>query len=118
MMTVNERIVDIQKRTGLSENIIRSVLKAETDSVIDSLKRGERATLIGRCTFTPVKKSKLEIGGTLNSYLRVSVKASTKIENILKETEDFSADEVQDIQLRELNEQESHLRLSQIGDLE
>lgn len=38
-MTVTERIIDIQKRTGLSENIIRSVLKAETDSVINSLKK-------------------------------------------------------------------------------
>lgn len=116
-MTVNERIIDIQKRTGLSENIIRSVLKAETDSVIESLKKGERATLIGRCTFTPVKKSRLEIGGTLNTCLRVSVKASTKIENILKETEDFEVDEDLDIQLKELNKQESQLRLSQIGDL-
>ena len=116
-MTVNERIIDIQKRTGLSENIIRSVLKAETDSVIESLKKGERATLIGRCTFTPIKKSKLEVGGVLNTCLRVSVKASTKIENILRETEDFEVSEEQDIQLKELNEQESKLLLSQIKDL-
>ena len=116
-MTVTERIIDIQKRTGLSENIIRFLLKAETDSVINSLKKGEKATLIGRCTFTPVKKSKLDIGGNLNTCLRVSVKASTKIENILRETEDFENNEDQDIQLRELSEKESKLLLSQIKDL-
>lgn len=88
-MTVTERIIDIQKRTGLSENIIRSVLKAETDSVINSLKKGEKATLIGRCTFTPVKKSKLDIGGNLNTCLRVSVKSIHKNRKYFKRNRRF-----------------------------
>ena len=88
-MTVSGRLQDIEQRTGLSENIIRRVLKAETESVIDSLKRGERATLIGRCTFVPTKKDLLEVGGTVTSCIRVSVKPSPKIEDVMKKTKDF-----------------------------
>lgn len=52
-MTVQERIDDICKKSGMSEDIVRRVLNAEKASVIESLKRGERATIIGRCILRP-----------------------------------------------------------------
>ena len=47
-MTAQERIEDISKISGFSVEICRRVLNAETESIIKSLKRGERATLSGR----------------------------------------------------------------------
>lgn len=88
-MTVNERITDIGKRTGLSEEIIRRVLTAETESVIESLKKGERATLINRCSFTPSLKTRLKVGGELETYIKVSAKPSTIIDNYFKQVGEF-----------------------------
>ncbi|MBO5388684.1 MAG: hypothetical protein J6A59_11190 [Lachnospiraceae bacterium] len=52
-MTTQERYNDICKICGLSEDIVRRVLNAERQSVANSLKRGERATLVGRVTIRP-----------------------------------------------------------------
>ena len=89
MMTVEDRIADIQKRTGLDTNIIRGVLNAETESVIESLKRGERATLIGRCSFVPYLRTHITPQGTIGNCIRVSCKASPKMEAILKAETSF-----------------------------
>ena len=50
-MTVKERIQDIMDICGLSEDIVRRVLAAERESIKKSLRRGEKVTLIGRCTY-------------------------------------------------------------------
>ena len=73
-MTVSERIEDIKARTGLSEQIIRTVLNAETDSVIASLERGERAVLMGRCAFTPRITSRTDVSGETVNHIGVSAK--------------------------------------------
>lgn len=52
-MTVKDRVADISKRTGLSEDIVRRVLNEECNSITESLLKGERSTLLGRCTFIP-----------------------------------------------------------------
>ena len=48
-MTITDRYSDVAKRTGLSEDIIREVYRATKESLIDSLNRGESATLPGIC---------------------------------------------------------------------
>ena len=115
-MTVEERLQDISRRTGLSERVVRSVLKAETDSVIDSLKRGETATLVGRCHFKPTRKTMLKVGGKLGYCIRVSTKASTKLENTLKEMENFVED-TNVIQLKRIEDIEPNVAISQIKEL-
>ena len=92
MMTVEDRLEDIHKRTGLDTNIIRGVLNAETESVVESLKRGERATLIGRCSFVPHLKKV----GEDDNCIRVSCKASPKLESILKAESSFKDVEISD----------------------
>lgn len=61
-MTVNERIKDISKRSGLSEDTIRRVLTAECESTAESLVKGENVTLLGRCTLIPSVYSRLVQG--------------------------------------------------------
>lgn len=68
-MTVNERLEDIKRRTGYSENVIRAVLNAEAESILDSLKRGERATMIERVTIVPSLETKFNLNGTKTTYI-------------------------------------------------
>lgn len=88
-MTVEERLTDIQRRTGISEDIIRCVLKGETDSIVDSLKRGEKATLIGRCSFEPRIARCTREDGTEGTCARVSITASSRVTTPLYELSDF-----------------------------
>lgn len=60
-MTVKERITEISKATGISEDVVRRVLNAECESVAATLKKGEKSTLIGRCTFIPTLCTKPEV---------------------------------------------------------
>ena len=62
-MNIQDRYDDIASKSGLSEEIVRRVLKASRESLAFSLKKGERATLPGICTFTPEIKNSINIGG-------------------------------------------------------
>lgn len=64
-ITRQDRIQDICARSGQSEHIVRRVLEAETESVIQSLKRGERVNMMGRCTMEPTLKTRLETVSTM-----------------------------------------------------
>ncbi len=88
-MTVQERLADISKRTGLSEEIIRRVFSGETASILDSLKRGEPATLIGRCSITPELRNKLSIGGEVRGKIKGNVKLSGALESELAKITSF-----------------------------
>lgn len=88
-VTVQDRIADIEKRCGLSENIIRRVLNAEADSIIDTLKKGERATLIGRVTITPSMGKKLEVGGNVRDTIKLSCKATNSLKARLQDIEEY-----------------------------
>ena len=57
-MTKTARIEDIANRCGYSVETVNAVLKAEKESAIESLKRGEKVTLAGRCLITPVIKTR------------------------------------------------------------
>jgi len=93
-MTTQERYDDIGKISGLSENIVRRVLNAEKTSIEKSLRRGERATIIGRCTIKPEVRKKLEVGGTFKDYIKLiatiapSLESNVNDESLLKESDD------------------------------
>lgn len=79
-MTVRDRLQDISERSGFSESIVRAVLDAERESIIESLKRGEKATLIGRCTLIPTMRNKLiNTEMRLERYVAVTAKPSSII---------------------------------------
>lgn len=78
-MHLQDRLDDIVKRTGLSEEIVRRVLKASQESLIDSMIEGENATLPGLCTFIPLEKQKLGIGMTTETYVKIKINPSNSI---------------------------------------
>lgn len=95
-MTTTERVKDIEKRSGLSEQVVRAVLRAERESMMDSLKRGERVTLLGRCTVTPFKRGvPVSVDGTLQikNYLRASARPLPSVLSELKACSDYNREE-------------------------
>lgn len=88
-MTTQERIDDICAMSGLSEDIVRRVMDAERRSVVKSLKRGERANLIGRAVIRPSIKSKIAIGGDIDTYVKLSVSAAASLESLLADVKSF-----------------------------
>lgn len=91
-MTTQERLDDICKISGLSEDIVRRVFDAERQSIAKSLRKGERATLIGRCVIRPEIRSKIEIGGTSVRYIKLSSSVAASMESLLKDMTDFEVD--------------------------
>lgn len=88
-MTTQERLEDISKRAGLSIEICRRVLSAESDSIVESLKHGERATLIGRATLRPEMRQRLGFGGTVENSIRVKAEVSSSLEASLENITEF-----------------------------
>lgn len=80
-ITVQERISDICARTGLSESIVRRVLEGERQSVVSSLKKGEQAQLIGRCTFIPGVGAKLGNQGEIVQMITIKCKPAIGLIN-------------------------------------
>lgn len=82
-MNVKDRLEDISKRSGLSEDIIRRVIEASRESIIDSLSKCERATLPGICTFNPEVARRIEVGTdkNINTFIRIKAKPSSIITN-------------------------------------
>lgn len=79
-MNIQARYNEICALSGLSEDVVRRVLKASRQSLAQSLKRGERATLPGICTMIPEIKNRLAVGGTsMTSYIKVKAKASNAL---------------------------------------
>lgn len=95
-MTTQERLDDICKRSGLSEDIVRRVFEAERESIAESLKRGERATLIGRCVIRPEIRTKMVIGGQMTTYVKLHCTVASSMEALLKDVTDFEVDEDQE----------------------
>lgn len=92
-MTTKDRLDDICKISGLSEDIVRRVFDAERQSIVKSLKKGERAYLIGRCTIRPEIRSKLEVGGGIRKYIKLHSTVASSMEAYLSELTDFEIDE-------------------------
>jgi len=88
-MTVNERLEDISRISGFSVEIIRKIQKAELESIVKSLKRGERATLIGRCTIEPCIRQKIKPGKGVVNYVKLRASVSHVISDELEKLEAF-----------------------------
>jgi len=88
-MTVNERLEDISRISGFSVEIIRKIQQAELESILNSLKKGERATLIGRCTIEPCIRSKIQPGGGIVDYIKAKASVSHVISDALGELTGF-----------------------------
>lgn len=107
-MTTQERIDDICKISGLSEDIVRRVFDAERQSIAKSLRKGERATLIGRCVIRPEIRSKIEIGGNPVTYVKLHSSVAASMEALLKDVSNFEVDsddteEVQGIMVKQIS---------------
>lgn len=89
---VNERIADISNRCGFSEDTVRAVLKAETDSTIEYLAKGRTVTLSGRCTLTPCIKRNIN-SGDINQYLSVTAKPVATLKDKLAEHNEVDIEE-------------------------
>lgn len=88
-MTTQERIDDICKLSGLSEDIVRRVMDAEKKSIVASLKRGERATLIGRAVIRPELRPRLAVGGIMEHYIKLSISVAASLESMLEGVNKF-----------------------------
>lgn len=100
-MNTQERLDDIRRICGFSEDIIRAVLKAERESILNSLKRGERATMIGRCVIRPEMKQRIAIGNqsdgvkTVNT-VKLSIEVSPSLSSEMAEVREFETPDVPD----------------------
>lgn len=95
-MTTQDRLDDICKISGLSEEIVRRVFDAERQSIAKSLRKGERATLIGRCVIRPEIRSKLEVGGTMRNYIKLYSTVASSMEACLSDLCEFEIDDGED----------------------
>lgn len=82
-MTVQERLQDISKRSGVSIDIVRGVLNAEAMSITESLLRGEKATLIGRVTLRPDMRIQSVVGGGTKNVIGVHATLASAIKQKL-----------------------------------
>ena len=57
-MTKTERAEDIARRCNMSVDTVNAVLKAERESALESLIKGEKVTLAGRVIITPVLRTR------------------------------------------------------------
>ena len=87
-----QRIEDIAKRASVSKDIVRRVLEAECDSLAYSLRHGERATLLGRCTIIPntiVTRKDRETGEDKKVVSLVAVPSKSLEDAVLQCEEEF-----------------------------
>ena len=82
-MNTQERLEDISKRSGLSIDICRRVINAETASVVQSLKNGERAALIGRVILRPELKQKVVLNCKVENIIKIKADVSQTLESTL-----------------------------------
>ena len=91
-MTTQERLNDICGLCGLSEDIVRRVFDAERQSIAKSLRKGERATLIGRCVIRPETRTKLAVGGNLEYYVKLKSSVTSSMEALLSGVSEFEVE--------------------------
>lgn len=104
-MNVKRRLEDISARSGVPEHVVRRVIEAECDSLAASLKRGERSTLLGRCTIVPTESFRiipgLDENGNVRTVKRICLKAvpSKSLEKAIEtlSDEEVSTDDYYDI---------------------
>lgn len=107
-MSIQERYDEIAKISGLSEDIIRRVYKATRQSIAKSLKRGERSTIPGICTFTPEVREKINYNAeteedVLRKYIKVKATTSPALETELAKVSEFVSDDTEKAKLDKEN---------------
>lgn len=95
-MTTQDRIDEISKISGLSADICRRVLNAETESIVRSLRRGERATLAGRVTLRPEIRQKMGLDCEIKNVVKVKAEVSSALESRLSDLQKFENREIED----------------------
>lgn len=111
-MNIQDRYVDIANRSGLSEEVVRRVLKASRESLALSIKQGERATLPGICIILPEIKNRINIGGTsMTSYIKLKAKPSAAMESEVEKLSSFSkaTDESENTEIVDENTEDNAL---------
>lgn len=104
-MTTQERIEDICNISGLSEDIVRRVMNAEKDSIAKSLRKGERANLIGRVVIRPEVKRRLVVGGEFETYIKLNATPAASLEAMLDDLSSFEVATIEEdngIKLRQI----------------
>jgi hypothetical protein len=91
-MTIQERIEDIVKRSGHSEEVVRSVLKAEAESTAASIRNGENAVMpfIGKAR--PIFRRKVNKTGETKSVLDVRIDPLHSYSDRFEDIENFKGD--------------------------
>lgn len=92
-MTQAERYEDISKRSGLPLEVVKRVMDCEAASVLDSLKRGERAVLYGRCSMTPVIKKRVGLMGVSEKVVTIDCKPSPILGDTLNQIAKYEIQE-------------------------
>lgn len=78
-MTMQQRYSDIANKAGLSEDIVKRVLKASRDSLVDTLEEGYKAILPGIVTFEPKIRDRYKSEMATGKYVKVGAKASASL---------------------------------------
>lgn len=111
-MNITDRYEDIAKKSGFSTDIIKRVLKATAQSLAESLKKGESATLPGVCRLSTNIKYKPDLA-TLE-YENVLKLRAVALESLVKQVADdfdFNAEEANNMEGMDVSE-----RLKYIND--
>lgn len=95
-MGVVELIDMTVKKSGLSESIVRAVIKGVIEASQETLKHGKTATIPGLCTMTPDIRMKLEVVNGVSkpvNYIKVNTKPTSSFEKGLTGIGGFIDDE-------------------------
>lgn len=113
-MTLQQRYEDIAKRSGFSENVVKRVMSAQADSIIQSLKSGDSATIPQICKINPELRKCIKKdpnGGFIETkYIRVRAKPMYSLQEKLGDIEEYIED-------TEENNEDEDIRVAQIGSL-
>jgi len=100
-MTSVDRVKEISQLCGMSEEVVRAVLKAEVESTSSSLLKGEKAVLLGRCIIKPrVKDGEILLSCTPSNTLRRLVQENEVDKENIENTAKFK--NITKLQLEEL----------------
>lgn len=110
-MSISERYADIAKRSGISEAVVQRVLAAQTESAVDTLKKGGSVTIPGLCTIAPELRQGIsrDIGGFKEGkYIKVKASVLHSLQSRMAEVDRYTEedtdeeDEVETVQIGSL----------------
>lgn len=101
-MTMQERLDDIVIRSGISETIVRQVLKASADSCVESIRSGETVIMPFICKMRPIMRRKVVGTGETKTVLDVRADPVAGFSKRLEDVESLKGtmEEEEDINIR------------------